>query len=50
MFNVNGKNNVNLENFESILTSNFSMSKQEIKILFNKIDQKNQGLITFGKF
>ncbi|RNA31361.1 lysophosphatidylcholine acyltransferase 2 [Brachionus plicatilis] len=50
MFNKNGKNNVNLEDFQSILSSNFSMSKEDIKILFEKIDHKNEGFVSFDDF
>lgn len=50
MFSKNGKNNVNLEDFQSILSSNFPMTKEEIKVLYEKIDQKKQGFITFGEF
>ena len=49
MFDKYGKNNIKLEDFQSIMYSHFSIPKEESTCLFDKIDVKKQGYITFGK-
>lgn len=50
MFDQDGKGHISLSDLQSILYSSFSMPSDEVKILFSKIDTKNDGLITFGLF
>jgi Ca2+-binding EF-hand superfamily protein len=46
----NGKGHISLQDLQSILFSAFSMTPQDVEILFRKIDTKNDGLITYGQF
>ena len=48
MFDKDGKGHISLVDLQSILYSSFSMPPEEVKVLFAKIDTKNDGLITFG--
>ena len=44
----NGKGYISLHDLQSILYSAFSMSPEDVSVLFKKIDIKNDGLITYG--
>ena len=46
----NGKGHITVTDLQSILYSSFSMNPEDVEILFRKIDQKNDGLITYGKY
>ncbi len=46
----NGKGHITVTDLQSILYSSFSMKPDDVEILFRKIDQKNDGLITYGKY
>jgi lysophosphatidylcholine acyltransferase / lyso-PAF acetyltransferase len=48
MFDLDGKGYISLEDLEKILYNAFSMSPDQVKVLFNKIDTKNDGFITYG--
>jgi Ca2+-binding EF-hand superfamily protein len=48
MFDKDGKGHISLADLQSILYSAFAMSSEEVKKLFEQIDHKNDGLITFG--
>ncbi len=50
MFDKEGKGYISLSDLQSILYSAFSMGPSEVEILFKKVDAKNDGLITFGKY
>lgn len=50
MFDKDGKGHISLADLQSILYSAFAMSSEEVKKLFEQIDHKNDGLITFGMF
>jgi Ca2+-binding EF-hand superfamily protein len=49
MFDNEKKGYISLKDLQTILYSAFSMSPEEVEVLFKKIDSKNDGLITFGK-
>lgn len=44
----NGKGHITVNDLKSILHSAFMMSPEESEALFNKIDTKGDGLITYG--
>lgn len=46
----NGKGHITVSDLKSILFSAFSMKPEEAEALFKKIDIKNDGQITYGKF
>lgn len=48
MFDQNEKGHINLADLQAILYSAFSMPPNEVKKLFEKINSKNDGFITFG--
>lgn len=45
-----GKGHITLKDFQVILYSSLSMEPEDSDILFNKIDVKKDGLITYGNF
>lgn len=49
MFDQDGKSHISLADLQSILYSAFSMPPDEVKVLFDKIDSKKQGHITFDE-
>jgi Ca2+-binding EF-hand superfamily protein len=49
MFDKDDKGFISLTDLQSILYNAFTMDPNEVEILFNKVDAKKDGLITFGK-
>ena len=45
----NGKGHITVSDLKSILHSAFMMCPEKSEVLFNKIDTKGDGLITYGK-
>jgi Ca2+-binding EF-hand superfamily protein len=48
MFDKDEKGFISLADLQSILYNAFTMNPNEVEVLFNKVDTKKDGLITFG--